>query len=118
MCKGIPAADAAHAFLAAMPPEALIVSDAPEWDSAWLQVLLAVVGAPFPRVRDVTEAYGAACRPLVGRGPHALETVPRLVAEATLTEDMRPGERHRARQDAERLWRIWTGVRRRVRESA
>lgn len=98
--------------------DAVVVSDAPGFDQAWLDELLVAAGLP-PRIlmlRDVTEVYAEACRPMLAAMEQceALRAVKQLVANAEHAERMRVRRRHRALDDATGLWWTWCEIRRQV----
>jgi hypothetical protein len=124
-----------HGWVAQRASDALrgvtVLSDAPGFDAAWLGRLLEAAGLPRIPMLPVQQAYGAACRPLLARVPPEDDTLAgrvrreralvevrtlagRIVMAAEQEAEMRSGARHRALPDAEHLWRVWSGVRRRV----
>ncbi|CAH2606161.1 Transcriptional regulator (plasmid) [Rhodovastum atsumiense] len=102
-------------------PAARVYSDVPGHDQMWLDELLAASSsAPRIPLRDVYEAYAAACRPLhaVLAGDDLVATARQLVAAAQVEEERRQRVHHRALEDAMSLWRTWADVRRRAEERA
>ncbi len=96
-----------------------VYSDAPAFDQAWLEVLFATAGlAHRPIVlRDVAEAYGAQCLPLLATSAEPADVVAnaaRIITEADLAEAARHRCRHRAAENAAGLWWTWREVGRRV----
>jgi hypothetical protein len=104
-------------------PSAIVCSDGVQFDGGWLERLFqAADGTSSVRLTDIFEIYGMACRPLLGllppagskhraRGEEMVRGLARqIVATAEEAEDRRPGVRHRALADAERLWRTWRAI--------
>ena len=113
-----------------LPQHPMMFSDAPVYDSGWVQTLLAEGGerprecshSRWVRLLDVTQAYGWACRPLLAplenlerSKREAAERFARqealeIVSDARHAEAMRPRVRHRALPDAEGLWWTWRRI--------
>ena len=104
-------------------PSAVVCSDGVQFDGGWLERLFQAADVTSSvRLTDIFEVYGMACRPLLGllppegskhraRGEEMVRGLARqIVATAEEAEDRRPGVRHRALADAERLWRIWRAI--------
>ena len=84
-------ADVAFGALAAADA---VYSDSPAFDQAWLEVLFATAGLAQRSIalRDVAEAYGAQCLPLLATGAEPADVVAnaaRIIAEAELAEAAR-----------------------------
>lgn len=114
---------AARAAEVLFAPGAVGFSDGPGWDTRWLETLFDHGGVPGRiSLFDVVDAYGEACRPLLGLLPptgapdrvdaiqHLRASATGLVARAQEQEAFRGGVRHRALPDAESLWRTWRSV--------
>ena len=131
VAEGRPAADVAR-----RAAEVLIgqeaYSDAPGWDSGWLDTLLEAGDIPSePRIRLLADgqAHSAACRPLLAGlpPPDRIDYGPRralrylqissIIRAAHDEEAARGPKIHRALADAEGLWRTWMGVKQRVDEA-
>jgi hypothetical protein len=115
---GTPAAIVAGRALQALGnPADTVVSDAPAFDQAWLDKLL-LAGGHGRRiaVRDVTDIYVDACRPMVEwmATDEAARAVTQLVEAAKQAEMARARRRHRALEDATGLWWTWRWIVRHV----
>lgn len=112
--EGKPATWVASRVVAALAGQR-VVTDAPPWDQAWLAELL-VAGGLSSRaivVGDVQQAYGEACRPLMGLGlPDSEVLVLARRIGAVAEEEVASVARrtHRAQADAEVLWLTWRKV--------
>jgi hypothetical protein len=104
-------------------PTAVVCSDGVQFDGGWLERLFQAADLSSSiRLTDIFEVYGMACRPLLSllppagskyreRGEEIVRGIARqIVATAEAAEDGRPGVRHRALEDAERLWRTWRAI--------
>lgn len=104
-------------------PAAVVCSDGVQFDGGWLERLFQAADVTSSiRLTDIFEVYGMACRPLLGilapegsqeRGRSEVRVrtlAQRIVAAAEEAEERRPGVRHRALADAERLWRTWRAI--------
>ena len=104
-------------------PAAVVCSDGVQFDVGWLERLFQAADLSASiKLIDVFEVYGMACRPLLGllppvgskyrgRGEDMVRCLARqIVATAEEADDRRPGARHRALADAERLWRTWRAI--------
>ena len=134
LTEGIPAWDVARRALSVLTadPDIVAVSDAPEWDTAWLDLLLSVLpDHPRIAVRSHWVALKDAVDPLMdlvpdwlpsvgGNRAHAMQRVRNLgkeiVERAQEVERQRGPVTHRALPDAEALWRVWRAVREAVTE--
>lgn len=95
-----------------------LFSDAPAQDTYWLTVLLDTANLPTMRLRDSYEAFAAACRPLTRRFHASLVTplAQSIIATAENDAEVATERRHRAGDDAQRLWDTWRRIRERVAE--
>ena len=104
-------------------PTAVVCSDGVQFDGGWLERLFQAAAVTSSiRLTDIFEVYGMACRPLLGilapegiqeRGRSEVRVrtlAQKIVAAAEEAEERRPGIRHRALADAERLWRTWRAI--------
>lgn len=93
-----------------------LFADQPAFDQYWLDMVMQAGAQPLRRVHHVGHAHGATLRPLLDR--HGAEVVQGMARRwrglAEQEEECRPGVRHRALPDAQRLWRVWDALRRRV----
>jgi len=90
-----------------------IYADQPAFDGRWLRILLASAGLPPIPVRDVTEMYAEACRPLLDAAASQQKAADRafeIVAAAENAEAMLSRTRHRALPDAQGLWWTWRRI--------
>ena len=106
-----------------------VYSDAPEWDEAWLTMLLAEAGLPPITVLDTSDLYAQACMPLVQNALYGLAgekrqteaqrlglLATRVIVQATEAEGRRERVRHRALPDAKGHFRTWLAIRDGIRE--
>lgn len=120
------------------PRGVMAFSDAPGYDGAWMDELLAAGGQRKSwdfrgrkvTLLDVTQAYGWACRPLLdtldsldGAEREDAERLVRwmamdIITRAQQAEATRARVQHRALADAESLWRTWRAVREEVERHA
>jgi len=90
-----------------------VYADQPAFDGRWLRVLLASAGLPQIQIRDVTEKYGEACRPLFDAAANQQQAIDKafeIVAAAENAEAMLSRTRHRALPDAQGLWWTWRRI--------
>ena len=104
-------------------PAAVVCSDGVQFDGGWLVRLFQAADVTSSvRLTDIFEIYGMACRPLLsrllpvgskycGRGEEIVRGLARQIAPtAEAAEGARPGNRHRALADADRLRRTWRAI--------
>ena len=118
LSDGVPAADAAR-HVAQMLSGCSLMSDS-TLDERWLDKLLAVAGLPSMPVFSVVEAYRAALRPLLARLPSsaASSVAQSLLRQADSEASSAVPVRHRAFEDARRLWWTWRRLGELVTETA
>ena len=131
MEKGFPAPHVAAKLLKALEgKDTLAYSDSPGFDNRLVGKLLDLVDPPFDQpaeLLDVKFLYSLSCGRLVSLfapwdalneredGQRRISILAsEIVSRAERDEVLRPGIRHRARPDAERLWRKWQAVRNEV----
>ena len=98
--EGVPVAEACDRFVAACLGKRLVMSDAPAWDNAWLQVLFHAAGRSLPfKLVDETDAV-AHQLPRIGKTHD--EIIRRYGEASTVAERLWPHP-HRAADDAVRM---------------
>jgi hypothetical protein len=133
LAEGIPAADVARrAAVILGEPGTIVLSDAPEWDGAWLGLLLSTLPSP-PRIQvwphchalsdELDQLYDLVPDWLPSAGGRRAQAVYRIqmlgrqiVERAQEAERQRGPIAHRALPDAESLWRVWRNVKQAVAE--
>ena len=139
MREGTPLERVAKRAVDVLSPRGVMAfSDAPGYDGAWMDELLAAgetrksrhLRGRAVRLFDVTQSYGWACRPLLdtlasldGAEREDAERLVRrtameIITRAQQAEAMRSRVQHRALVDAESLWRTWRAVREEVERRA
>jgi hypothetical protein len=108
VAQGSPAADVARRLRDALGGRP-VYSDAPVADAGWAAVLSGVAGLPPLPVRHVHDAYSSACRQLAQRMPASIasDMAYSFLRRAEEAADAAVVGRHRAAEDARRLWETW-----------